>query len=161
MSSRIAPVSRVSPYDQLATTHAPTMPASVSIQSQPSAGQDQADDDQHRYGGVGDDVNSGSAHVVVASRRAACVLMFLKNDGVGSPVNSDIGVESVRLRNFIDGFQKVAAIDERKDLPRSVRSHGFNGHSRGRKFRPGLGLEPEPRRDPILVHVENGFAVSS
>src|SRR5271169_4762436 len=126
-----------------------------------SAGQDQADDDQHRYGGVGDDVNSGSAHVVVASRRAVCVLMFLKNDGVGSPVDSDIGVESVRLRNFIDGFQKVAAIDERKELPRSVRSHGFNGHSRRRKFRPGLGVEPEPRRDPILVHAENGFAVSS
>jgi hypothetical protein len=42
----------------------------VSIQSQPSAGQDQADDDQHRYGGVGDDVNDGSAEVVVASRRA-------------------------------------------------------------------------------------------
>jgi hypothetical protein len=38
-----------------------------------NAGQDQADDDQHRCGGVGDDVNSRSAEVVVASGRAVCM----------------------------------------------------------------------------------------
>ena len=35
ISSRIAPVSRISPNDQLAMTHAPMIPASGSIQSQP------------------------------------------------------------------------------------------------------------------------------
>jgi ABC-type antimicrobial peptide transport system permease subunit len=36
ISRRIAPVSRINPYDQLAITRAPTMPASGSIHSQPN-----------------------------------------------------------------------------------------------------------------------------
>ena len=46
------------------------------------AGEQQADDHQHRNGGVGDDVDHGGAHVVVAMRRAVRVLVLFESDGV-------------------------------------------------------------------------------
>ena len=62
-------------------TPAPTMPASGSIQSQPKTqAEQQADDDQHRHGGVGHDMDDRGAHVVVAGRRAVRVLVLLEQD---------------------------------------------------------------------------------
>ena len=92
-------------------TPAPMRPASGSIQSQPKTRASmQADDDQHRNRGVGDDMDDCGAHVVVA-RRAMRMRVFLEHDGV-MPRRTirDVGVEGVRFGNLLDGFA-----DSRRD----------------------------------------------
>jgi hypothetical protein len=81
MSSKIDPVSRIKPYDQLAITQAPMIPASGSIQSHSKAREKQADNHQHRHRRIGDHVDYSGAHIVVAVRRSVRVFMLVKNAG--------------------------------------------------------------------------------
>ena len=111
-SSRMPPVSRNSPTDQLAMTSAPTMPASGSIQSQPNArASSRPDDHQHRDRGIGHDVNDGGAHIVVAVMRAGAMLVVVLLEFQLAFVRlarlhqANPGEEGVRLRNFVARFE--------------------------------------------------------
>ena len=66
------------------------------------AGEQQANDDENRHGGVGDDVNDGGAHIVVARGRDVWVFVLDKLDGVAFAANVQMRRESVRFWNFLD-----------------------------------------------------------
>jgi hypothetical protein len=148
-------VSRIRPYDQLAMTQAPMMPASGSIQSQPKVrASNKADDHKHRYGGVSDDMNYRRAHVVVAGCRALRVLTFLERDRIGVLPDFHNGRESVRLRYFRDRLQIAALIPHDEYLPRPVRADGFDRGRLRRRGGAGLRAKAKARRYAILEHFE-------
>lgn len=54
------------------------------------------------------------------------MLMLFENDRERLAVDRDMGVERVRLRNFVDRFQETATVGEREVMPRAVRPHGLD-----------------------------------
>ena len=84
------------------------------------ARQQQSDNDQNRYRGIGQNVNDGGPHIVVAVMRAVpvAVIVFLESQFAVMPFaclqQLDPGKKGMRFRNFIAGFQISAAVLERK-----------------------------------------------
>ena len=72
------------------------------------AGEQQADDHQHRDGGVGHDVDDGGAHVVVAMRGAVRVLRVRQRRRVSSP-RWRPHREGMGFGDFVDRFKKAGA----------------------------------------------------
>ena len=68
------------------------------------------------------------------------------------------GLEGVWLGNFLDRFEKGAAIDEAESLPRAAEAFGFDrdpiAAKPWRKFKIIDVAQPETRRHAVLVHLQ-------
>ena len=60
-----------------------------------------------------------------------------------------MGVEGVRLRDFLDRFQKAALIREAKDC-RAPSGRTVSIDAVGAAARPRFGVQPEARRHAVL-----------
>ena len=82
-SSKMPPVSRNRPYDQLAMTSAPTIADTRSIHIHPNPSKitanAQPDNRQHRYSGIRHHMHVGRRHIVapVCRRRQMAIVVFL------------------------------------------------------------------------------------
>ena len=99
------------------------------------------------------------AHVVVARRCAMRVLVLLEDDRVPLAVDRDLGHERVRFGNFVDRFQIIAPVGEGEGLPRAVRALCFDADGADGQGGAGQAREAEARRNAVLEHFEDGFAV--
>src|SRR6267378_3908411 len=107
-SSRMPPVSRSRPTDQLAITSAPMNPASGSIQSQPNA-------------------RAMRSPVIVLFEFQFMVVVL------AALHEAKFGKEGMRLRNLVARFQISAAVFEREQLATAIRPDGLDGHIGGRQ----------------------------
>ena len=150
----MAPVSRISDADQLAMTQRADH-AGSRVHPQPTErpGEAEADDDQHGDRGVGHHMHDCRAHVVVARRGAMGVFMLLEGDAIDRAACQNFGDEFVRLGDLVDGFQKAAAIRERKALSPPVPTHRRNRPSRGESA-AGLAPKPEARRNAVFKDLQ-------
>src|ERR1700722_19758221 len=112
----------------------------------------QAEDDKHRHRSVGNDVNHGCAHVVVARRRSLRIFVLFKGERIGVLSDLHICGEGVRLRNLGDRLYIAALIPHRENLPRAVRPDGFNCYRLRDQSGASLSAEPEAWRHAVLEH---------
>src|SRR5579872_2085789 len=119
-----------------------------------SAGEDKPGNDQDGDRGVGEDMDQSRAHIVVARRRANRMAMFLENEATLRAGDAQMGGEFVRLGNFVDRFEKAAAIGEKKGLARAVRPHGFDRDGLRRRQGRRRGAQAEARRRAVFEDFE-------
>ena len=121
------------------------------------ASQQQADDDHDRDRRVGDDVNDGGPHVVVAvggAEAVSAMLMLLEQHGMIATPDMDMRGEGVRLGNGFGALQPSATIHHPEDMPGIIRTPGLDRHGTGVGKGSGLGAKPENRWHPVLEHCE-------
>ena len=86
------------------------------------------DDDQERNRRVGQHVNDGGAHVVVAVRGGVRVLVFGELDVVDLAASErHARGERVRLRDLVERFQVAAARGHGEGLACAARAHRLDG----------------------------------
>src|SRR3984957_2533910 len=119
-----------------------------------SSGEQQADDDEYRYSGICHHMDHGSAHIVIAVRLAMCVLMLFEDHRMFIAGNSYMRHESMRLRNFLYGFEIPPTIGKAKLLTSTVRPNSFDRAGVGSECRARFGAQTKARRHPILEHLE-------
>ena len=125
-----------------------------------SAGEQQAYDDENRHRGVGEDVDDGGAHIIVAMRGFLAMFVLDEIHGVTFAANVQMRRESVRFWNFLDRLHIAAAIHHCESLPGAIRPRGFNFDGpRSQNLAP-IGAEPEARRRAVLEYFEGDAAGS-
>ena len=99
-------------------------------------------------------MNYRRSHVVVARGRSVRMFALFKDNRIGVLRDPHIGGEGVRLRNLGNRVQIAASIRHHENLPRAVRSNGFNRDCLRRQSGPGLSAQPEAWREAVLEHFE-------
>ncbi len=123
------------------------------------AGEQQADDHKHRHGGVGDHMDDGGAHVVVAGGRSMRVLVLFEHDGIVLLADPHRRREGMRFRNLVMRFQEATLVTHREALPRAIRTQRFDRRRLRRQSGAGDGPQPKARRYPVFKHFEHNEPV--
>lgn len=76
---------------------------------------------------VGDDVDDGGAHIIVAMRTVVHVFMLLEHHVMRLGADFHGCREGVRLGNFVDRFEIATPLREVEPLPRPVAPDGLDG----------------------------------
>src|SRR6202158_3353491 len=136
--------------------------ASERIHPKPAKGasEQQTDDHKQRYGGVGDNMDHGGTHVVVAGGRSVRVFVLFENDGIILLSDPHRRSEGMWFRNLVTRFQEAVFVTHREQLPRSIGTDRFDRRRLRLQGGPGDGPEPEARRNPIFKNFEDNEPVS-
>ena len=132
------------------------MPAMGSIHPIEGVGQHEADDDEHRHRCVGDDVDHGCAHVVVAVHRrgAVVVSVLLENDRMGFGRDPDAGREGVRLGDLLHRLETIERGNHREGLARTIGPRRLHGDGKAGIECALDGPEPEARGHTVLEDLQ-------
>lgn len=87
-------------------------------------GKEQADNLQDGNGGIGDDVDDGGPHIVVAAMVAVVVLF--EREVIGGGPDHDLGSEGMRLGDLVPAFPIAVASGHCERLPAAVRADRFD-----------------------------------
>ena len=114
--------------------------------------QRQSYNDENGNRRVGDDVNDRGPHVVIARRRAVCLFVLYKIDGVTLAAHLEIRREGVRFWDFLDGLHVAVAIHHRESPPSAALPHRFNFDGVRSQSLACVRAQPEARRHAVLEY---------